>query len=63
MNYGYAVLNENGKLIQDMQMEYEDERFPIQLYHYVATGTYFNDLKKIMEFYVNYSYGNIKEIK
>ena len=51
MNYGYAVLNENGKLIQDLQVEYEDERFPLQLYHYVATGIYFDYLKNHEIFY------------
>jgi len=37
MNYGYAILNKDGKLIQDLNVEFEDERFPLQLYHYVAT--------------------------
>jgi len=37
MNYGYAILNDNGKLIQDLNVEFEDERFPLQLYHYLAT--------------------------
>ena len=38
MNYGYAVLNEDGMLVKDFPKEYEEEKFPIQLYHYVATG-------------------------
>ncbi|KAL4475757.1 hypothetical protein ABPG72_011534 [Tetrahymena utriculariae] len=37
MNYGYAVLSGNGHLIQNLQKEDEDERFCLQLYHYVAT--------------------------
>ena len=40
MNYGYAITNDDGKLIQKLNVEYEDERFPLQLYHYLATGKY-----------------------
>jgi len=36
-NHGYAVINQDGKLISDIKAEYEDERFPLQLYHYLAT--------------------------
>jgi len=37
-NHGYAVINQDGKLISDIKVEYEDERFPLQLYHYLATS-------------------------
>jgi hypothetical protein len=37
MNYGYAVVTNDGKLIKELEIEYEDERFPLQLYHYLAT--------------------------
>lgn len=38
MNYGYAVLNGDGMLIRNVPVDYEEEKFPLQLYHYVATG-------------------------
>eukprot|EP01015_Nassula_variabilis_P023586 TRINITY_DN4433_c0_g1_i11.p1 TRINITY_DN4433_c0_g1~~TRINITY_DN4433_c0_g1_i11.p1 ORF type:complete len:256 (+),score=45.21 TRINITY_DN4433_c0_g1_i11:66-833(+) len=37
MNYGYALLNENGRTI-NLKNEDEDERFSLQLYNLVATG-------------------------
>lgn len=37
-NYGYAVINQDGKLISDIPVEFEDEVLPIQLYHYLATS-------------------------
>lgn len=37
MNYGYAVLNQEGKLIKNLKDEDEEERFCFQLYHFVAT--------------------------
>jgi len=37
-NYGYAVINQDGRLISDVKVEFEDERFPLQLYHYLATS-------------------------
>jgi len=37
MNYGYAVLNENGHLVA-LKEEDQEERFCLQLYHYVATS-------------------------
>ena len=42
MNYGYAVLNEDGKLIENLKPEDEEERFPIQLYHYMATSNLYH---------------------
>lgn len=44
-NYGYAVLNQDGKLISDIKVEFEDERFPLQLYHYLATCNQVSFLK------------------
>eukprot|EP00331_Platyophrya_macrostoma_P030803 CAMPEP_0176456934 /NCGR_PEP_ID=MMETSP0127-20121128/31605_1 /TAXON_ID=938130 /ORGANISM="Platyophrya macrostoma, Strain WH" /LENGTH=343 /DNA_ID=CAMNT_0017847031 /DNA_START=11 /DNA_END=1042 /DNA_ORIENTATION=- len=38
MNYGYAPLTEDGALIKDVPKEYEEEKFPVQLYHYVASA-------------------------
>jgi SAM-dependent methyltransferase len=38
MNYGYAPFSEQGKLINNLSAEFEEERFPLQLYHYVATS-------------------------
>jgi len=45
MNWGYAALNNNGAFIKNLAPEDENERFSIQLYHYMATamGTW-NDL-------------------
>jgi hypothetical protein len=37
MNYGYAPLVDDGKLISNLKEEDEDERFCLQLYHYCAT--------------------------
>jgi len=37
MNYGYAVFNDDGKIIKNLNPEFEEERFPLQLYHFVAT--------------------------
>jgi len=38
MNWGYAALNPEGVLIKNLSAEDENERFSIQLYHYMATG-------------------------
>ena len=37
MNYGYALLNENGRTIKNLDADMEEERFCIQLYNFVAT--------------------------
>jgi hypothetical protein len=37
MNYGFAVLNSQGHTIKHLDSELEEERFCIQLYHYIAT--------------------------
>lgn len=37
VNYGYSVLSDQGILIKNLKAEDEDERFCLQLYHYVAT--------------------------
>lgn len=42
MNYGFALLNEDGKLITNLKPEDEEERFCLQLYHYVATSFLIN---------------------
>ena len=39
MNYGFALLNDDGKLITNLKPEDEEERFCLQLYHYVATSS------------------------
>ena len=44
MNYGYAVLNGDGIFVQNIPKEYEEEKFPVQLYHYVATGKHLASL-------------------
>jgi len=38
MNWGYASLSSDGVLIHNLAHEDENERFSVQLYHYVATG-------------------------
>jgi hypothetical protein len=38
MNYGFALLNDDGKLITNLKNEDEEERFCLQLYHYIATS-------------------------
>jgi len=47
MNWGYAALNDNGAFIKNLAPEDENERFSIQLYHYMSTamGTW-TDLDK-----------------
>ncbi|KRX02809.1 hypothetical protein PPERSA_04012 [Pseudocohnilembus persalinus] len=37
MNYGYATVNQDGKLIKNLKPEDEEERFCFQLYHFMAT--------------------------
>lgn len=37
MNYGYALLNGDGKTIKNLEQVHEEERFCLQLYHHVAT--------------------------
>eukprot|EP01017_Pseudomicrothorax_dubius_P028574 TRINITY_DN3398_c0_g1_i1.p1 TRINITY_DN3398_c0_g1~~TRINITY_DN3398_c0_g1_i1.p1 ORF type:complete len:348 (+),score=93.28 TRINITY_DN3398_c0_g1_i1:116-1159(+) len=44
MNYGYAVLNSDGHLV-GLRREDEEERFSIQLYHFLATS--FNERKDL----------------
>ena len=39
INYGYASLARDGKTIDNLNKEREDERFALQLYDFVATGT------------------------
>lgn len=36
MNYGYAAVTGEGKLVK-LKSEFEEERYSIQLYHYIAT--------------------------
>ena len=38
MNYGFALLNDDGKLIANLKPDDEEERFCLQLYHYIATS-------------------------
>jgi SAM-dependent methyltransferase len=38
MNWGYASLSSDGVLIHNLAHEDENERFSVQLYHYVATA-------------------------
>jgi hypothetical protein len=38
MNWGYASMSPDGIIIKDLKSEDENERFSIQLYHYMATG-------------------------
>jgi len=38
MNWGYAALNLNGLFVKNLDPEDENERFSIQLYHYVSTA-------------------------
>ena len=38
MNWGYAALNNNGAFIKNLAPEDENERFSIQLYHFMATA-------------------------
>jgi hypothetical protein len=45
MNYGYALLNENGRTIKNLDAELEEERFCLQLYHFVATR--FHEVKTL----------------
>lgn len=45
MNYGYALLNDDGKLIPNLDAQDEEERFCLQLYHYIATS--FNSVKNL----------------
>jgi len=44
MNWGYAALNLNGAFVKNLAPEDENERFSIQLYHYMSTamGTWTN---------------------
>lgn len=42
MNYGFALLNDDGKLITNLKPEDEEERFCLQLYHYIATSDNFS---------------------
>lgn len=44
MNWGYASLEKDGVLVKNLSPEDENERFSIQLYHYMATamGTWKN---------------------
>ena len=37
MNYGYAIITRDGKLIKNLKEEDEPERFQLQLYHFTAT--------------------------
>jgi len=38
MNYGFAEFNNTeGKIIKNLDSEFEEERYPLQLYHYMAT--------------------------
>ena len=37
MNYGYALLNSEGKTIRNLDPELEEERFCLQLYQHIAT--------------------------
>lgn len=39
LNYGYALLNENGRILSNLDEQQEEERFCIQLYHMVATNS------------------------
>lgn len=45
MNYGFALLNEEGKTIRNLDHELEEERFCLQLYNYVATR--FHEVKTL----------------
>lgn len=45
MNYGYAIINVDGKTIKNLDHDHEEERFCLQLYHVVATR--FNDVKTL----------------
>jgi len=38
MNWGYASLEKDGVLVKNLSQEDENERFSIQLYHYMSTG-------------------------
>ncbi|CAD8214822.1 unnamed protein product [Paramecium octaurelia] len=38
LNYGYALLNENGRILNNLDEQQEEERFCLQLYHMVATN-------------------------
>jgi len=52
MNWGYAALTPNGVMIKNLAPEDENDRFSIQLYHYMATamGTWNNlDSKTLVE--------------
>jgi hypothetical protein len=37
MNWGYASMSQDGMIVQNLKPEDENERFSIQLYHYMAT--------------------------
>ena len=37
MNYGYATITKDGKLVQNLKKRDEEERFQYQLYHFTAT--------------------------
>ena len=37
MNWGYASLDLNGEMLTNLSPEDENERFSIQLYHYMST--------------------------
>jgi len=38
MNYGYAVLTKDGRLVQDLEVEDADEIYPLQMYYHVSTA-------------------------
>ncbi len=50
MNYGYAIFNNDGKIVSNLKPEFEEERFPLQLYHLLAT------CKKLLIFVIAHVY-------
>lgn len=66
-NYGYAVINQDGRLISDVKVEFEDERFPLQLYHYLATCNFdflfFSLISLAFEKYKNLSKWTVLELE
>jgi len=38
MNWGYALLTPDGVMLRNLKPEDENERYSIQLYHYMSTG-------------------------
>ena len=59
MNWGYASLNADGYIIENLKSQDENERYSIQLYHYMSTGKFLMCSIKLRLF----SHGSIQKFR